>query len=371
MENQFSLSSAPIRAVPAKGASPKSAPTIHDVAAALGMHKSTVSLGLSGKGNVSHKTRERIRAMAREMGYHPNPLAQRLATGAGNNLVALCAGNLDIGITTQKILLIQKELTRRGLEAPIYNLPPGSEGETGAQAAQVRYLCRQQPPAIVCSTPAFHTSVFSELAAYQNDGGIVVAYDVAIPLLCDQVVFDREHNAFLAARHLIERGHRDLGLALSVLRTEGGELNLSQNARLRGFERALSEAGLEMRPEWIFDETTYEAGGAGLAAHFLGLSKRPTGLCIVNDYMALSFMAEVIRAGVRVPEELSIVGHDNQPVAAYCAVPLSSATQPTAEIAGAVLELLTQRLAGSTEPAQTVSIRGEIIERQSVAPPMR
>jgi LacI family purine nucleotide synthesis repressor len=351
---------------------PKRAPTIHDVAAALGMHKSTVSLGLSGKGNVSLKTRARIEEKAREMGYQPNPLAQRLATNAGNNLVCLCAGDLDVGITTEKILLIQKELTARGLEAPIYTLPARSENADSpatSQAAQIRYLCRQQPRAIVCSAQAFHPAVFPELAAYQNEGGIVVAYDVAIPLECDQVVFDREHNGYLAARHLIERGHRKLGLALSVVKRDGGGLNVAQNARLSGFSRALDEAGLTVNRDWIWEETTYESGGAALAAHFLEMANRPTGICIVNDYMALSFMAEVMRAGVRIPEDLSVMGHDNQIVAAYTPVPLSSSTQPETEIAAAVIRLLSQRLNGSSEAPRTVLIRGEVVERQSVAAP--
>lgn len=85
-------------------------PTIHDVAAALGIHKSTVSHGLSGKGNLSQKTRARIAKAAREMGYQPNPLAQRLSTSAGSNQVMLCARTLDVGVVTAKLLLIQNQM---------------------------------------------------------------------------------------------------------------------------------------------------------------------------------------------------------------------------------------------------------------------
>jgi DNA-binding LacI/PurR family transcriptional regulator len=343
----------------------KRAPNIQDVADALGMHKSTVSLGLSGKGNVSQKTRERIEAMAREMGYEPNPLAQRLAKAAVNNLIGLCAGNLDVGVLTEKILLIQKALTERGLEAPIYTLSAGGEDGAGSRA-QMRNLCRQQPRAIICSAQSMNQSAFEELERYQLEGGIVVSYDVPIPVACDQVIFDREDNAYQTARHLIQRGHRDLGLALSVPRTSGGELNTVQNARFIGFNRALEEAGLKVNRDWIFEEDTYEIGGARLAADFLALKNRPTGICIVNDYMALAFMSEVLRAGVRIPKDISVIGHDNQPVAAYCPVPLSSATHPAAEIAEKVVELLAARLEGSTAPPQTVTMRCEIIERESV-----
>ena len=143
----------------------------------------------------------------------------------------------------------------------------------------------------------------------------------------------------------------------------------SLNTRASPVSRALDEAGVEIRGEWLFDVATYETGGAQLAARFLELDERPGALCIVNDYMALAFMSEVMRAGVRIPDDLSVIGHDNQPVAAYCPVPLTSAIQPESEIARAVIERLTQRLDGSLEAPQTITIRGDIIERTSVVAP--
>lgn len=347
----------------------KRAVNIHDVAAALGMHKSTVSLGLSGKGNVSQKTRERIEAMAREMGYQPNPLAQRLATNLGNNQVMLCARGLDVGITTEKLLLIQRKLVESGFEVPIYSFSGDGQGREEHQAQQMRQLCRQQPRAIVCSSQAIHESAFPELANYQSEGGIVVSYDVAVPLECDQVIFDREDNAYQAARALIEAGHRDLGLALSTPRQEKGDLYFVQNARFCGFKRALDEAGLQLRREWVFEAGTYESGGANLAAHFLDLKHRPTGLAIVNDYMALAFMARLQRAGVNIPDDLSVIGHDNQAIADFCSVPLTSATHPENEIAEAVIQLLTDRLDGFAEAPRTLNIRSHIVERESVTSP--
>jgi LacI family purine nucleotide synthesis repressor len=105
------------------------------------------------------------------------------------------------------------------------------------------------------------------------------------------------------------------------------------------------------RDEWFFRTGTYEHGGAEMAKRFLAMKERPTALTIVNDYVALAFMVEVMRAGVRIPEELSVVGHDNQPIAAYCPVPLTSMTQPTQKIAQTVVELLMQRLEEDTEDA--------------------
>lgn len=346
----------------------KRAVTIHDVANALGMHKSTVSLALSGKGNVSLKTRAKVTEVANAMGYQPNPLAQRLAKGANNSLVCLCSGGLDVGLTTEKILLIQKELGKMALEVPIYTFAEWSTDSSQSQAAQVRNLCRQHPRAIVCATHALNPVVFEELAHYQAKGGIVISYDAETPLECDQVIFDREDNTYQGAKYLIERGHTRLGIGLSFPdRWPSNNVAPQQNQRLAGFQRALKEAGLSFEEKWLYRNATYEIGGAEMARHFLEADERPTGLCIVNDYVTLAFMVEMANHGVRVPEDVSIVGHDNQPVAAYCPVPLTSISQPAEEIAHAVVDLLAERLAGSTEPPRKVILRGQLIERKSVA----
>ena len=340
----------------------KPTPTLQDVAETLGMHKSTISLALSGKGNLAAETRTRIRKHAREMGYEPNLLAQRLA-GGGNAPVCLFSGTLDAGLVTEKILRIQNALSERGLEAPLYTAPED------AQAALLRSLARQKPRAVVCCVARSSEEIFDVLENYQQRGGTVVCYDMPVPLACDQVVFDREDNAYQAARHLLKRGHRKLGLGMSSFPGGGGGERDPQAARLRGFHRALAEFDAPFRPEWLFLNPTYERGGAAMARQFLALSDRPTGLCIVNDYVALAFMTELLRAGVRLPEEVSVVGHDDQPIAAYCPVPLTSATQPIETLADAVVERLMARLEGDDSDPQTVLVRGELIERESVAPP--
>jgi DNA-binding LacI/PurR family transcriptional regulator len=345
-------------------------PTIHDVAGALGMHKSTVSLALSGKGNLSAATRARVLTVARELGYEPNPLAQRLANGRSSATVCIFSGVLDVGLATEKLLLIQKELTARSLEVPIYTCPEPTKDEGQSQATQIKQLCRQRPRAIICASQMVNPAVFRELEAYQREGGIVVSYDTIVPLECDRVIFDREDNACQAARHLLAHGHRRIGMGMSNT-TEwfSGAPNVPQTFRLKGFRRALEEFGAPVRAEWLFANPTYEKGGAEMARRFLQLSERPTGLCIVNDYVALAFMVEVMRAGVRVPQDVSIVGHDDQPIASYCPVPLTSVSQPVEAIAQAVVDLLIERIEGSVAAPRTVTIKGELVQRESVAAP--
>lgn len=347
-------------------------PNIDDVAAALGLHTSTVSLALSGKGTIAPATRQKVLTTARELGYRPNPLAQRLAGTISDNLVCILSSPMDVGIATQKAVLVQKGLAARSLEVPLYTYagPAGNQGES--HVAQVRGICRQRPRAIVCSGAVSHPSVLSVLQSYQREGGALISFDMPFPLECDQVLFDREDNAYQAARCLLEQGHRKIGIGISV---PGGvpsnnDSYLPLTLRLKGFERALAEFGVPVRKEWLFiNDALYEEGGEKMARWFLEMPERPTGLCIVNDYVALAFMVEIMRAGVRIPEEVSIVSHDNQRVTALCPVPMTSVSHPVKKITDTVVEMLIERQAGLDTPPRTINIKGELMPRQSVAPP--
>jgi len=345
--------------------------TIQDLADKLGIHKSTVSVAFSGKGRISDSMREKILSMALEMGYEPDPVAQRLANRSKSNMVCLCSGAFGDRIWSDKISFLQNYISIMGYEVPIYTPPKAAHNQAEVQATLFRNLRRQRPLAIVLAVYSLHEAAFVELEQYQKEGGIVISYDLPVPLDCDHIIFDREDNAYQGARYLLEQGHRHIGIGMS--RVKGSPTdprNMTQVLRLQGFRRALSEYGEAMHNEWLFANVSMERGGGEMARHFLELKERPTGLCIVNDYVALACMVELMRAGVKLPEEVSMIGHDNQPIASFCPIPLTCVSQPSEDIVDAVVKQLGVRLSGDTQPPQTITIRGQIIERQSVTAPM-
>ncbi len=107
-----------------------------------------------------------------------------------------------------------------------------------------------------------------------------------------------------------------------------------------------------------------------MAHRFLALAERPTGICIVNDYAAFAFMVDITRAGIRVPQDISIVSHDNQSIASRCPVPMTAVSHPAEKIASTVVEMLLERMDGLDTPPRTVTIRGDLVERESVAAPL-
>jgi DNA-binding LacI/PurR family transcriptional regulator len=114
----------------------------------------------------------------------------------------------------------------------------------------------------------------------------------------------------------------------------------------------------------------YGEGGRRLAAEYLKLREKPTGMCVTNEAAAAIFILEMQRAGVQVPRDLSVVSHDDTPIAQCCAVPLTTVSHPVNAIAGHVVKMLCSRLDGSYDGApRTVVVRGELVPRQSAAPP--
>jgi LacI family transcriptional regulator len=341
-------------------------PTIQDVANALGLHKSTVSVALSGKGTLSPKTRDRIVSVATAMGYVPNPIAQRLANGYQNPAVYAFEATTSSRMDLDKLMLIQQALGNRGYEVPYYT----SSDSPALQAAQIRMLCSHRPKAIILASQSVDHSVYQELMLFQQKSGLLVCYDQEIPIKCDQVIFDWEQNGYSAAKYLHDFGHQKLALCVaSNIDWSRGNDNTREKKYVDGFAKAIFDHGISVNGDWIHRSSEAEKGGVELAAAYLRSDNRPTAIVISNDLAALSFMVTITREGVRVPQDLSIIGLENRTLGRYCPVPLTSFSHPTSEIADAVVELLTDNFDNPRATFKNVKVDGKLVERESVASP--
>ena len=338
--------------------------TMADVGRLAGVSKMTVSFALNNTGRVSDKTRKIVMDAARQLGYEPNPYAQTLSNGRSNNTIGLFSLWFDFGVGTQKIQLIQSSLNRSGFDVPIYGIGLHDHHSEDAQTKAIASIRRQRPRGLICFTNGLQPRAFLELRRYQEEGGLLVAYDYPTNLDCDTVLFDREDNTYQAAKHLTDLGHRQLGYAdHGFARVDG--------PRIRGFRRAVEEAGAQWNTDWLLEAGStrdYAEGGRLLAAKFLALRERPTAMCIVNDYAALVFISELQRAGVRCPADVSVVGHDDHAMSQFANVPLSSVSHPSESIAEQASQFLLSRLSGEYDGTpRNVTARGQLIARQSSA----
>jgi DNA-binding LacI/PurR family transcriptional regulator len=288
-----------------------------------------------------------------------------LATGGTNKSIALFSLYLDLGVMTRKLQLLQRNLHDRGYNAPIHAFGTDVGSKDVNQAALLRNLRSLRPRAIVLSTMKLNDEAVDEVRQYIKKGGHVVAYDVPVDLECDKVLFDRNQNTYTAARHLLDLGHREIGFYVGSWPVAGN------NPRLAGLKTALSEFNAPLLEEWLDFANNIEWHpdedlGVQLAKFYLSLKKRPTAMCIVNDMMAAAFINTVRAHGLQVPEDVSVIGHDDFPFIKTFG--LTTVSHPVRTIANEVVQLLMNRLEDSYAGSPiTQTVHGELCLRQSTA----
>lgn len=325
----------------------------------------TVSYALSGKRKISDETRAAILVAARELNFEPNMMAQRLRSGRCEKTIGFFSLDVDLSSRTRQLQLIQERLHDLGFSVPVYAYGYRGREILHNQLELINTLISQRPRAIVFNASGVLEPVFEKLQQFVDEGGVAVgyAYSHAAPVTCDQVVYAEAETFYDATRHLLLYGHRDIGFFNVGKRKPGGEM-------MRHAAHALAEFELQPRQEWLFENDgtrSYEEDGALLAQRFLSLQQRPTAMVVANDYAAVAFMATLVQNGVRVPDEISVVGHNNDSIAPFGVVPLSTMSNPIDEICVRVIELLQDRIAGSEAAPQQIIVRGELIKRKSVA----
>ncbi len=298
--------------------------TISDVARAVGLSKTTVSTALTGNGRLSEETREMVRREAEKLGYQADFFAQGLRK-KHNDLIGFFSPDIDLGVSTLKMHTIWRLLDERGYTVPVLAYGNRANGQYIEQEKLLADLRRQKPRAMLCNTSNLQSeSAQEELRRYLQEGGLAVCYDWPTEVEVDTVLFDRQHNTYTATRHLLGAGHQKIGACFPWHRYSGA-------TRAAGFRQAMEEAGVEIREEWIFNvdyQMQPELEAVALAEQFLKLRERPTAMCVVNDHLANTFATCLARAGVRVPSDLSLVSHDNLPIAEHGTVRLTSVSHP-------------------------------------------
>jgi DNA-binding LacI/PurR family transcriptional regulator len=238
-------------------------------------------------------------------------------------------------------------------------------------------LCGQRPAGIVWMCVTWFGEDFKPMfEQYARSGGELVCLDwqqdEAPPRGASLVQFDRVHNSYVVTKHLIELGHRSLGVFIGP---HTGQ-RASYHPRNQGVLQACEENDVvaeHVQLRWF--ESPHFPGpkaGVAIAEQFLSLplAERPTGLVLLNDRTAMAFIARVQRDGIRVPEDVSVVGHDDDEMSSYFPVPLTTVSHPHIAIAEAAANQMHRRLNSHKQDMDTVTaVQGELRVRASTAPP--
>jgi LacI family transcriptional regulator len=328
-------------------------PGIADVAAAAGVSISTVSVALNdvAGARVSPQTRQRIRDAAERLGYEPNGLARGLRRQRSGVVGFL--GD-EVATTPYAVDMISGAQTALR-EAGLLMLLMSTEGDPTVEAREIAMLRRQRVDGILYAT-MYHREIVLPDALR---GTSTVVLDAETDAAVSWVVPDEVSGARDAIGELLRHGHRRIGFVTNA------EPIPATRLRLRGYEGALAGAGLPYDPRLVRAAPPTTEGGYHAAAALLRRADRPTALFCFRDIMALGAYRAAADAGLRIPDDLSIVGYDNMRHIADGLHPgLTTVELPHREMgAWAARTLLSQPAA-----PDRLRMRGRLVRRGSVGP---
>lgn len=330
--------------------------TIYDIARAAGVTATTVSNVLSGKGSVSEKTRARVLQYAQELGYSPNLVARSLIKGR-TGIIGLIVHPVDNPFFAELVATTEALAYETDLRIFVTTLV---DDDKMTQLMLKDLIARKVDGIIV--TCALSPQVMQKLVPPDLpviyclwEGKEFPEYPMAF--------FDFFHAGRLAAEHLLEAGHRRFGILTHL----DDRNNDHHAARTDGFKSALMEHGLSVDPNLIKGGASNLERGKAAAYEILTYPERPGAIFATTDLMAIGVLSAAWDLGIRVPEDLSIVGIDDINLAKYTSPPLTTVRIDKHRLIRHALHTLQQAIEHQPIISSHV-LKPELIIRHSVAP---
>jgi LacI family transcriptional regulator len=327
--------------------------TLHDVAAAAGVSKSTVSRILDERlPRSDSETAKRVRKVAIELGYFRDGAAASLRRGK-----TMTIGMIVPRLTDTVMAMLYESLARACARTGQFAIVATTEDEPRADRAAAQTLLQRGVDGLVMSTARAGDDFPVELTAR----GVPFVLALRTDGHSLSSVADDRFGGYLATRHLLDLGHRCIGLIA------GPDYASSSRGRVEGYRQAMAEADVAVDPAWVVGSTFGIDSGAAAAETLMGLSSPPTALFAVNDNTAIGASSALLRLGLSIPGDVSLVGYNDIPIVSRLPTPLTSVRVPFDQIASAALDLLVNGPA--TEPDRMRVATPTLIPRRSTASP--
>ncbi|MBN1563547.1 MAG: LacI family DNA-binding transcriptional regulator [Anaerolineae bacterium] len=303
-------------------------PTIRDVARVAGVSTSTVSHVINETRFVSPETRARVLETMKTLKYSPNRLASSLRSNQTLTLGVLLPNSAN-PFFAEILLGIESTCFDRG-----YNFILGNANDDPKRELDyLRVLISRQVDGILLIS----TGSYDESIAFLIEQQVpVVVVDRAPGIESVTEIFtDNKRGGLLATQHLIELGHT------AIACITGPSFLTPSAERVAGYKQAMNLAGLHVYDDWIVIGDFQHSSGYVACEQLLALDHPPTAVFACNDLMAVGALCAIHEAGLRVPDDISIIGYDNIPLASYTIPRLTTIAQPAREIGNlAVMRLI-------------------------------
>lgn len=333
--------------------------TIKDVAEAAGVSITTVSHVVNGTRRVSDTLSRRVLDAMERLDYRPNGVARSLRLGHTKTLGLITPDNSN-PFFAEMARTIEDIGYQYGYSVILCN----SDDDVRKQRAYIRVLIDKHVDGVIFISSAGSES--GDDVHYLTDEGVKVVIvdrdDDSVP--ADAVLLNNEQAGYEATRHLLNLNHRRIACITGPTGLAASE------QRVEGYRRALHEAGIAFDPTYVAVGDFHMESGEKAIARLLAVTPRPTAIFACNDMMAIGAMYQTRGLGLRIPEDLSIIGFDDITLARAVYPALSTMRHPKAEMARIATEFLIQRIQGQVpgEERLRVVLFAQLVSRDSCAP---
>ncbi|OQY34500.1 MAG: hypothetical protein B6241_04320 [Spirochaetaceae bacterium 4572_59] len=329
-------------------------PTIHDIAKLSGISKSTVSRVISKQGYVKKETREKVEKAMKELNYTPNYIARGMRTHK-SSAIGLFIPDNDNPFYSELFKGVE-QVTRK---AGYMNLVCHTDEDPKTELFYINELLKRQIDGIIfCTYNRSHEGL-----RYLKEVAANIPIIFMDPLFGDQgfssVVSDGYTGSKMAVNYLYERG------CSNIAYIKGSRIHAVTNERCKGYSDGLKEQGNKVLRQNVYEGDFSMESGRNAVKYFLSLDKKPDAIMAATDVMAIGALKELRKSGVKVPEDIKLIGFDNIPLAELVEPALTTVAQPIKDLGINAAELLLKKIQNSATPNQQVVMQCSIIERDS------
>ncbi len=326
--------------------------SLADVAKAAGVSNATASRVLNGSNHpVAEEVRQKVLKAAEELGYRPNLIARGLRT----------AQTLTIGIIVENILSPFIPPITRGIHDYLWqhgysNIIINSDWDPEVEVKAIEDLARRHIDGIIFVESYIRSS--DEVSKLIHKPHVFV-HRLFNSLNPNSIVPDDRYGARLAVRHLAQLGHRRIAF---INGPEGWDAAIN---RLLGYQEELAAWGIPFAPELV-DRGDWEVQSGYLAAQrLMKVNLRPTAIFAANDLMALGVIYAVQEAGLRVPEDIAVVGYDDRDFSGFVRPAITTVRMPCEEMGRIAAQSLLRLIRKEAKAIDPILVKGDLIVRQS------
>lgn len=330
-------------------------PTLADVANHAGVSTMTASRALNGRSGVSQSTRDRVMASSQALGYVANISARGLV-GGRMNILGMVVPNLATQYIGEVVTGAGEAARELGFDLLLYT----TSDEVGRERERAVLLTNGLVDGILAVLPQNPQNV---LGALSKSGMPVVIVDHRGSITdLSAIAVDNYAGARLAMAHLVGLGHRRIGFL------EGVKDFGCSHERLRGYHEGLLKAGIPFDQNLIRPSEFMQPNGFEAATTLLEQASPPTAIFAANDLSAFGAIEAIKERGLRVPDDVSVVGFDDIPMASQIYPALTTVRQPLHQMGASAVNLLASMVAGLNPVAQCINLPTELIVRASTGP---